>query len=181
MWATKNAAEPGQWKKERTMPLPVPKNCRPIEEPKGIAFTVEIDGAERKALITSEAIAALYPNQDSVQAIGYSSLITRKVAEHLGAGDDCEPVLLTSAMFRWKGGVEVDKRRQWQFVVTERRTWKWMVTSPDGTQSESAEEFATLAACTSNAAQHGYVAWKSEEERRRELQLGVTRALKRKQ
>ena len=77
--------------------------------------------------------------------------------------------------------MEVDKRRQWQFVVTERLAWKWIVTSPDGTTSESAEEFATLAACTSDAAQHGYVVWKPEEERRRELQLGVSGALKRKQ
>jgi hypothetical protein len=38
---------------------------------------------------------------------------------------------------------------------------------PDGTISESAEEFATLVGCTSDAAQHGYVPWKSEDERRR--------------
>jgi hypothetical protein len=77
--------------------------------------------------------------------------------------------------------VELNKRSKWQFVVTGRGTWTWTVTSPDGKRSESAEEFATLAACTSNAAQHGYVAWKSEDERRRELQLGVMTALRRKQ
>ena len=75
----------------------------------------------------------------------------------------------------------MDKRSQWQFVDTGRRTWKWQVTEPDGTQSESAEEFPTLVACTSNAKLHGYVAWKSEDERRRESQLGVMEALKRKQ
>ena len=63
---------------------------------------------------------------------------------------------------------------------TGRETWKWTVTHPDGTQSESAEEFATLVACTADAAQHGYVVWKSEDERRRELKLGVMDALKRK-
>jgi phospholipase C len=77
--------------------------------------------------------------------------------------------------------VEQNKRSKWQFVVTGRRTWTWTVTSPDGKRSESVEEFETLAACTSNAAQHGYVAWKTEDERRRELQLGVMAALKRKQ
>ena len=72
----------------------------------------------------------------------------------------------------------MDRRNQWQFVPTERGKWKWVKTSPDGTRSES-EEFATLAACTSNAAEHGYVPWKSEDERRRELKLGVIDALKR--
>ena len=77
-------------------------------------------------------------------------------------------------------GAVMDKRSHWQFIDTGRRTWKWKVTRPDGTASESAEDFPTLMACTSDAAQHGYVAWKSEEERRRELQLGVMDALKRK-
>jgi hypothetical protein len=58
--------------------------------------------------------------------------------------------------------------------------WKWVKTSPDGARSES-EEFANLAACTSNAAEHGYIPWKSEDEQRRDLQLGVTAALKRKE
>jgi hypothetical protein len=77
--------------------------------------------------------------------------------------------------------VEMNKRRHWQFVVTKGHTWKWTVIGPDCKQSESAEEFATLAACTFNAAQHGYVAWKSENERRRELQLNVMAALSPKQ
>ena len=74
----------------------------------------------------------------------------------------------------------MDRRNQWQFVPTERGKWKWVKTSSDGTQSESVE-FANLAACTSNAAEHGYVPWKSEDERRRELKLGVIDALKRGQ
>jgi hypothetical protein len=74
----------------------------------------------------------------------------------------------------------VDKRSQWQFVDTGRQTWKWKVSHPDGSQSESAEEFATLMACTADAAQHGYVVWKSEDERRRASQLGVMDALKKK-
>lgn len=76
--------------------------------------------------------------------------------------------------------MKMNRRSQWQFGVTERGTWKWMLTRPDGTQSDS-EEFATLAACTSDAAQHCYQVWKPEDERRRELQLRVTRALKRQQ
>jgi hypothetical protein len=74
----------------------------------------------------------------------------------------------------------MDRRNQWQFVVTERGKWKWVKTSPDGKQSES-EELATLAACTADAAYHGYVAWKSEDERRRESKLGVMDPLKRKE
>jgi hypothetical protein len=73
----------------------------------------------------------------------------------------------------------MNKRNQWRFLDTGRHTWKWQVTDPDGTKSESDEEFPTLGACTSNAAQHGYVVWKSEDERRRESQLGVMGALKR--
>ena len=74
----------------------------------------------------------------------------------------------------------MDQRNKWQFVPTERGKWKWVKTSPDGMQSES-EELANLAACTADAAYHGYVAWKSEDERRRELQLGVMDPLKRKE
>jgi hypothetical protein len=54
------------------------------------------------------------------------------------------------------------------------------VTNPDGTQSESAEEFPTLGACTADAAEHGYVVWKSEDERRRDAKLGVIDALTKK-
>lgn len=73
----------------------------------------------------------------------------------------------------------MDKRSQWQFVITDPDGWKWVVVAPDGTRSESTQAFPTLAACTSNAADHGYVAWKSEDERRRELQLAVSGTLRR--
>jgi hypothetical protein len=75
----------------------------------------------------------------------------------------------------------MDKRSHWEFFDTGRRTWKWKVTQADGTESESAEEFATLLECTAHAAQHGYVVWKSEDERRRNLKLSVIDALKRGQ
>jgi hypothetical protein len=74
----------------------------------------------------------------------------------------------------------MNRRSQWQFGITERGTWTWMLTKADGTQLNS-EEFATLAACTGDAAQHGYKVRKPEDERRQELQLRVTRALKRQQ
>lgn len=81
------------------MPLPLPQNCRFDKERNGVAFTVEIDGREWKAFITSQAIAALYADQDLVRAVSDSSEITRKVAERLTAGDDIEPITLTSTMF----------------------------------------------------------------------------------
>ncbi|HYH40834.1 MAG TPA: hypothetical protein VD867_02530 [Burkholderiales bacterium] len=64
-------------------------------------------------------------------------------------------------------------------MATEAGKWKWIVTSSDGSRAQSAEEFARLGDCTSNAAEHGYVVWKSEDERRHELKLGVVNALKR--
>jgi hypothetical protein len=85
------------------MPLPLPKNCRWDPEQKGVAFSVELDGKEWQAFITSEAISAQYPNQDAVRAVSTSSYITRKVAERLRDGDDTEPIFLTSTMFDDKG------------------------------------------------------------------------------
>lgn len=85
------------------MPLPLPKNCRLDPERRGVAFSVELDGKERQAFITSEAVTALYPNRDAVSAVSSSSLITRKVAERLKAGDDIEPIYLSSLMFDARG------------------------------------------------------------------------------
>ena len=56
--------------------------------------------------------------------------------------------------------------------------WFWQRQEPDGT-SEVSQKFATLKECTADAQKHGYVAWKSEEERRRNLALGVSDILKR--
>jgi hypothetical protein len=74
----------------------------------------------------------------------------------------------------------MDKPSQWEFFGTGCGTCKWKVTHTDGTESES-EEFATLLECTADAAQHSHVVWKSEDERRRDLKLGVIDALKRGQ
>jgi hypothetical protein len=54
--------------------------------------------------------------------------------------------------------------------------WIWKVTNPDGTEECSAE-FATLKECSTDAQLHGYVAWKSEDERRRDLMLDVVKTL----
>ena len=71
---------------------------------------------------------------------------------------------------------ESDTRRKWEFTANEGR-WSWTLTRPDGAVERS-EPFATLAECTADARLHGYVAWRSEDERRRDLQLEVTKALR---
>ncbi len=72
----------------------------------------------------------------------------------------------------------MDRRRNWSFLVREDETWFWRVTDANGTE-ESAGSFATLKDCTADATKHGYVVWRSEDERRRDLALGVTKALAR--
>ena len=54
----------------------------------------------------------------------------------------------------------------------------WHVSDGHGTR-ESACTFATLKDCTADAKEHGYVPWKSEDERRREQALEVTKILAR--
>jgi len=85
---------------EVTMPLPLPKNCRLNAEERGVNFDVEIDGRIWKAFITFEALDAEYPNQDRIDALSRSSYITRKVAERIRGGDDVEPIVLRTTMFR---------------------------------------------------------------------------------
>ena len=72
----------------------------------------------------------------------------------------------------------MERRRNWNFLVREDESWIWRVTDATGTQ-ESEGSFATLKECTADATRHGYTAWKSEDERRRDLALGVTKALAR--
>ena len=43
----------------------------------------------------------------------------------------------------------------------------WRVVNPEGAEHASAGGFATLKECTEDATRNGYVAWKTEEERRR--------------
>ncbi|MGZ9010802.1 MAG: hypothetical protein ACXW2L_00925 [Burkholderiales bacterium] len=73
----------------------------------------------------------------------------------------------------------VDQRRTWSFVVTESGKWMWKVVHPDGAE-ESSIGFATLKDCTDDAHRHGYVAWKIEDERRRDRELKVAKALRRR-
>ena len=47
-------------------------------------------------------------------------------------------------------------------------SWQWQVTHADGTEAVSDRTFKTLKDCTTDANTHGYVVWKTEEERRRE-------------
>lgn len=75
--------------------------------------------------------------------------------------------------------METEKRRNWSFVMNDDGSWIWRVSDPHGID-ESKVTFATLKECTSDAMLHGYVVWKSEDERRRDLELGVTKVLRAK-
>lgn len=68
------------------------------------------------------------------------------------------------------------RRSQWNFV-SSKAGWVWTVSHADGTEESSERTFKTLKECANDANQNGYVAWKAEEERRRDLMLGVTKAL----
>ena len=81
------------------MPLPLPENCRLNEKERRVDFEVQIDGRNWKALITFTALDALYPGRDRVGAVSQSAYISRKVAECVRAGEDAEPISLTSVMF----------------------------------------------------------------------------------
>lgn len=59
------------------------------------------------------------------------------------------------------------------------QSWIWRVADAAGKSEESPCRFATLKECTAHAMQHGYVAWKSEDERRRDATLAVTKVLAR--
>lgn len=45
--------------------------------------------------------------------------------------------------------------------------WRWKAMNADGSELASERAFATLKECTTDATSHGYVVWRSEEERRR--------------
>jgi hypothetical protein len=72
-----------------------------------------------------------------------------------------------------------EKRRNWSFLVADGDDgrWKWRVSDAHGVE-ESKVTFATLKECTSDAMLNGYVVWKSEDERRRDLELGVAKVLR---
>jgi hypothetical protein len=74
---------------------------------------------------------------------------------------------------------DLEKRRNWSFQVTDDGSWTWRVVDATGVE-ESKVSFATLKDCTADAMLNGYVAWKSENERRRDLELGVTKVLRAK-
>ena len=61
-----------------------------------------------------------------------------------------------------------ERRTQWNFLIGDDGSWHWKAVRPDGTESASQRTFPTLKECTADAAQNGYVVWKSEDERRRE-------------
>lgn len=54
----------------------------------------------------------------------------------------------------------------------------WTVSHADGTSEASPAAFKTLRDCADDANRHGYVAWKPEAERRRDLVLGVAKAIR---
>ena len=68
------------------------------------------------------------------------------------------------------------RRGKWNFEHRD-DGWGWTVTHADGKNESSSGAFKTLKDCADDAAQHGYVAWKAEDERRRDQMLQVTKAL----
>ena len=61
----------------------------------------------------------------------------------------------------------MERRKQWSFPIGEDGSWTWRVVDPEGAEQVSDRTFKTLKECTEDATANGYVAWKSEEERRR--------------
>jgi hypothetical protein len=72
----------------------------------------------------------------------------------------------------------MEQRSQWNFESVE-GGWTWTVTHADGRRESAVEPFKTLKQCVDDATQRGYVAWKAEDERRRDNVLGVTKTLNR--
>ena len=75
--------------------------------------------------------------------------------------------------------IDTEKRRNWSFLTKDDGSWIWRVSDTNGVE-ESKVAFATLKECTADAMLNGYVVWKSENERRRDLELGVTKVLRAK-
>jgi hypothetical protein len=71
-----------------------------------------------------------------------------------------------------------ERRNHWYFESSD-KGWAWAVSRADGAPESSTRWFKTLKECADDAIKHGYVAWRAEEERRRDLVLGVKKALKR--
>ena len=71
-----------------------------------------------------------------------------------------------------------ERRNHWNFESSD-KGWTWAVSRADGPRESSTRCFKTLKECADDAIKHGYVAWRAEEERRRDLVLGVKKALKR--
>ena len=46
-------------------------------------------------------------------------------------------------------------------------SWSWRVVDPEGSEQVSERTFKTLKECTEDATAHGYVVWRSDNERRR--------------
>lgn len=68
------------------------------------------------------------------------------------------------------------RRGKWNFESRD-GGWAWTVTYADGNNESSNGSFKTLKECADDAAQHGYIAWKAEDERRRDHMLEVSKAL----
>lgn len=66
-------------------------------------------------------------------------------------------------------GIGVDRRKQWTFPIAEDGSWTWRMVDPQGEEAGSGRSFRTLSECTADAVRNGYVAWKSDGERRRHV------------
>ena len=72
----------------------------------------------------------------------------------------------------------MEQRSQWNFESSA-GGWVWTVTHPDGRTEACEQPFKTLKQCVDDANQRGYVAWKAEDERRRDLASRIIKPLAR--
>jgi len=69
----------------------------------------------------------------------------------------------------------VEQRSKWNFESSD-GGWIWSVVHPDGRKESAETPFQTLKQCVDDATQRGYVAWKAEDERRRDLAAGSAKS-----
>ena len=61
-----------------------------------------------------------------------------------------------------------ERRTRWSFAYDRDNTWYWQAKRANGALERSDVKLETLADCLTDAMAHGYVAWNTDAERRRE-------------
>ena len=82
------------------MPKPVPQNCRVDPDGRGVAFDADVQGKRRSAIMTFEALDEFFPHVLDLSArlrlLVQRSYIVDLVAQPVRAGDDAEPICVSS-------------------------------------------------------------------------------------